>query len=115
QSPEQYRPYDSLRLYEAWPQENLWNGKFSIWAGQMLADSEFLVSDYGALFLNGSFGAIPLVSQNLVPPIFPVAAPGLRLRSAPNDSFYIEAAGFGGNVDDPGTNNKHARFFLPRK
>lgn len=103
--------YDSLRLYEAWLQEDLWNGKFSLRLGQMLADSEFFVSDYGALFLNSSFGAIPLVSQNLVPPIFPVAAPGLRLRTAPNDSFYIEAAGFSGNVGDPETNNKHGTFF----
>ncbi len=102
--------YDSLRLYEAWLQEDLWNGKFSLRLGQMLADSEFFVSDYGALFLNSSFGAIPLVSQNLVPPIFPVAAPGIRLRTAPNESFYVEAAGFSGNVGDPVTNNKHGTF-----
>ena len=68
--------YDSVRLYEAWLQQEFWDRKFSIRLGQILADAEFFVSDYGALFINSSFGAIPLVSQNLVPPIFPVAAPG---------------------------------------
>jgi hypothetical protein len=48
------------------------------------------------LFINSSFGAIPLVSQNLVPPIFPVAAPRIRLRVAPGESFYAEAAVFSG-------------------
>ncbi len=103
--------YDSVRLYEAWLQEVFWDGKFSIRIGQILADAEFFVSDYGALFINSSFGAIPLVSQNLVPPIFPVAAPGLRLRAVPNEVFYAEAAAFSGEVGDPGMNNKHGTLF----
>ncbi len=107
--------YDSLRLYEAWLQQEFWEGKISLRLGQMLADAEFFVSDYGALFVNSSFGAIPLVSQNLVPPIFPVAAPGLRLRVAPNESFYAEAAAFSGDVGDPGTNNKHGTRFSFRE
>src|SRR5437762_6769379 len=63
--------YDSLRLYETWLQQEFGDGKFSIRLGQLLVDAEFFGSDYGALFLNSAFGAIPLVSQNLNPPIFP--------------------------------------------
>lgn len=107
--------YDSLRLYELWMQEKFWDGKFSLRFGQMLADAEFFVSDYGALFINSSFGALPLVSQNLVPPIFPVAAPGLRLLVAPDEFFYAEAAAFSGNVGDAGTNNKHGTLFSVRE
>ena len=107
--------YDSVRLYEAWLQEEFLDGKFSIRLGQILADAEFFVSDYGALFINSSFGAIPLVSQNLVPPIFPVAAPGLRLLISPNESFYVEAAAFSGNVGDPGTNDKYGTLFSFRE
>lgn len=99
--------YDSLRLYDAWLQLEYLDGKLSIRAGQILADAEFFNSDYATLFLNSSFGAIPSVSQNLNPPIFPTAAPGLRLRVAPNDSFYAEAAAFSGDVGDAETDNKH--------
>lgn len=99
--------YDSLRLYEAWLQQEWGDGKFSIRVGQILADAEFFSSDYGSLFINSSFGAIPLVSMNLNPPIFPVAAPGLRLRSAPSKTFYAEAAVFSGDVGEPSTTNKH--------
>ncbi|MDQ3115390.1 MAG: carbohydrate porin [Verrucomicrobiota bacterium] len=107
--------YDSVRLYELWLEEVFWDGKISIRAGQMLADAEFFVSDYGALFINSAFGAIPLVSQNLASPVFPVAAPGLRLLVSPNDSFYAEAAAFSGDVGDPGTNNKHGTLFSFRE
>ncbi|MBA3652527.1 MAG: carbohydrate porin [Chthoniobacterales bacterium] len=50
--------FDSIRLYEAWLQQEFWDGKFSLRLGQILADAEFFVSDYGALFINSSFGAI---------------------------------------------------------
>ncbi len=99
--------YDSLRLYDAWLQQEFAEGKFSVRIGQILADAEFFDSDYSALFLNSSFGAIPLVSQNLNPPIFPTAAPGIRLLARPTDSFYAEAAIFSGDAGDPTTNNKH--------
>ena len=90
--------YDSLRLYDVWLQQEFADGTFSLRLGQLLADAEFFFSENGALFLNSSFGAIPLVSKNLNPPIFPVAAPGLRLRVNPSDRFYAEAAIFNGDV-----------------
>ncbi len=99
--------YDSVRLYEAWLQQEWSGGKFSIRLGQILADAEFFASDYGALFMNSSFGAIPLVSKNLNAPIFPVAAPGIRVRAAPGKAFYAEVALFSGDVGEPSTTNKH--------
>jgi porin len=106
--------YDSLRLYDVWLQQEFADGVFSLRLGQLLADAEFFYSENGALFLNSSFGAIPLVSKNLNPPIFPVAAPGLRLRVNPSDRFYAEAAIFNGDVGIPETTNKHnTRFSLP--
>jgi porin len=106
--------YDSLRLYDAWMEQEFADGQFSIRFGQLLADAEFFYSENGALFLNSSFGAIPLVSKNLNPPIFPVAAPGLRLRVNPSDRFYAEAAIFSGDVGIPETTNKHnTRFSFP--
>jgi len=99
--------YDSVRLYEAWFQEEIGEGKFSIRLGQLSTEADFFASDSGALFINSAFGAIPLASRNLNAPIYPVAAPGIRLRTAPNKSFYVQTAIFSGDVGEPGTTNKH--------
>lgn len=72
-----------------------------------MADAEFFNSDYATLFLNSSFGAIPSISQNFNAPIFPIAAPGLRLRASPTDAFYAQVACFSGDVGGAETNNKH--------
>jgi len=62
--------YDSVRLYEAWLQQEFCDGKISVRAGQILADADFFSSESGALFVNSSFGAIPIVSKNLDPRFF---------------------------------------------
>ena len=99
--------YDSVRLYEAWFQQEFAEGKVSIRLGQILADSEFFVSDNGALFINGAFGAIPLISQNFDAPVFPIAAPGVRVRVTPSDSLSVQVGVFEGNVGDQSVTNKH--------
>ncbi|MCX6967328.1 MAG: carbohydrate porin [Verrucomicrobia bacterium] len=99
--------YDSVRLYEAWVQQELAESKVSIRLGQILADTEFFVSDNGALFLNGAFGAIPVVSQNCDAPVFPVAAPGMRVRWTATEPFSVQAGLYKGDVGDPATENTH--------
>ena len=99
--------YDSVRLYEAWVQQELADGKVSLRLGQILADTEFFVSDNGALFLNSAFGAIPVVSQNFDAPVFPVAAPGMRVRWTATDAFSLQAGLFEGDPGDPATENQH--------
>lgn len=103
--------FDSVRLYETWFEQNFDDGKFSVRAGQLLADCEFFVCKCGSLFLNGAFGAIPLLSKNLSVPVYPVAAPGARIRYAPNDSFYTQFGVFTGDVGDVRTNNRHGTRF----
>ncbi|MDD5349946.1 MAG: carbohydrate porin, partial [Chthoniobacteraceae bacterium] len=99
--------YDSVRLYEAWLQQEWADGKWSIRAGQLLADTEFFVSDNATLFLNGAFGAPPVASQNLPAAVFPVAAPGVRVRWKASDALSIQAAVFDGDVGDQAADNKH--------
>ena len=97
--------YDSLRLYEAWLQQDFDDGKGSIRLGQLLADTEFFVSDQAALFINGAFGALPLVSQSLAIPAFPQAIPGVRVRWNATDAVAVQAGVFEGNAgeqDGPG-------------
>ena len=99
--------YDSLRLYEAWLEQEFADGKGSIRLGQILADTEFFVSSNAALFVNSAFGAIPLVSQNFDAPVYPVAAPGARVRWTFSDSLSLQAGLFDGDVGDPAVDNKH--------
>jgi porin len=99
--------YDSVRLYEVWVQQEFAEGRFSIRFGQLLADSEFFISNDAALFVNSAFGAIPLVSQNFDAPIFPVAAPGVRLAWKVSESFAVQAGLYDGTPGDPATDNTH--------
>lgn len=99
--------YDSIRLYEAWFQQEFDDGKFSLRVGQLLADTEFFVSDNAALFLNGAFGAIPLLSQNFSSPVYPVAAPGVRAAWKPSETVSVQAGIYDGNAGDPVEDNRH--------
>ena len=98
--------YDSVRLYEAWVQQELADGKISLRLGQILADAEFFASDSGTLFLNSAFGAIPVIGQNLNAPIYPTAAPGARVRWTASDALSVQAGLFDG-AGDPARDNKH--------
>jgi len=87
-------------VHEAWYQQEFGDGLFSILAGLHDMNSEFYVSDYGSLFLNGSFGIGPELSGNVPASLFPKAALGVRLKVSPSDNSYIQAAMYDG---DPAT------------
>ncbi len=90
--------YDTYRLYELWVEQTFFEDRFSLRAGQITFDSEFAVLDaYGGLFVQSGFGVPGALSANLPMPIFPNAAPGLRVRLGPVGGFAIQAAVFDGN------------------
>jgi porin len=67
--------------------------------GQLAADSEFAISEYGGLFLNGTFGWPGGLAANAATPAYAVATPGFRLRTDPLPQLYFQAAVFDGNPD----------------
>ena len=99
--------YNSVRLYEAWVQQELADGKVSIRLGQILADAEFFTSDSAALFLSGAFGDLPVITANINAPVFPTAAPGVRVRWTATDALSLQTALFSGDAGDPATENQH--------
>ena len=100
--------YDTYRLYELWVEQSLFEDRFSLRVGQITFDSEFAVLDaYGGLFVQSGFGALEAFSANLPLPVFPNAAPGIRLRIGPFKGFAIQAAVFDGNVA-PGLTPDHS-------
>ena len=94
---------NSVRLFEAWLEQSLFDGKFSIRAGQMAADSDFFSSAVdgsvpgGGLFINSDFGAMPIASFNAPVPIYAIAALGVRVQVKPTDHSYLAVAAYDGN------------------
>ncbi|MEQ1671891.1 MAG: carbohydrate porin, partial [Hyphomicrobium sp.] len=50
---------ETVRLFELWIEQSLFDGFLNIRFGQLAADSEFFVSDTAAQFFNGTFGWPP--------------------------------------------------------
>ena len=86
------------RLQQFWYDHAL-NDNVSLLLGLHDLNSEFYVSEYGALFLNSSFGIGPEVSGNVGTSLWPEAGLATRL-SIHNAQSYVNVAVYDG---DPAT------------
>nr|WP_210261029.1 carbohydrate porin [Enterovirga sp. DB1703] len=93
----------STRLYELWLEQRLFDGRLSVRAGQLAADTEFVVSQYAALFMNSTFGFPGLLAADLPNggPAYPLATPGMRARFAPDESWSASVGLFNGAPAGP--------------
>lgn len=68
--------------------------------GRSGADSEFDISTYATVFLNGTFGWSPYLYTNIPNggPQYPTAAPGVRLALTPVNWLTYQGAVFQGNI-----------------
>jgi porin len=81
--------------------------------GQLAADQEFMITQYGGLFINSGFGwpTLPAVDLPAGGPAYPFATPGVRLRVLPNGRTTLLLGVFNGNpaakgsVSDPQLRN----------
>jgi len=108
----------ATRLVELWLEQALFDGALSVRAGEMAADSEFLISDTASLFINGTFGWPPTTSANLPAGgiSYPWATPGVRVKLVPAPGVAILAALFngdpsGGSSGEPLRHNRHGTHF----
>ena len=106
--------YPSTKLYEAWLEQKLADGKLFVRAGQLASDTEFFISQTATLFVNSTFGNPASLANDLPSggPAYPLATPGVRLKIVPNDNLTLLAAVFDGDPAGPfrpGVNN-----FLPQ-
>ncbi len=95
--------YPDTKLYELWYEQSFLGGKLLVRAGQLGADSEFLISQTGTVFINSTFGW-PASTSNDLPssgPSYPVAAPALRVKAQPNDHVTLLAGVFDGDPAGP--------------
>ncbi|MBV8871045.1 MAG: carbohydrate porin, partial [Acetobacteraceae bacterium] len=93
----------ATRLFEAWYQQSFLGGKLDIRLGQLAADQEFMITQYGEVFINETFGwpALPGVDLPAGGPSYPLATPGVRLRALPNERTTLLLGVFNG---DPAAN-----------
>ena len=106
--------FSTLRLFDLWFQQNLLDDKISIRLGQLSADSEFFISDYAGLFINGTFGWPAATYLNLPEggPGYPMGTLGARVALNPVDWFTFQTAAFQGNVFAQNVNGHGFRWRL---
>jgi len=95
----------TVRLEEAWLQQNLLDNRLSWLVGRYDLNTEFYRLQSGALFVNSSFGIGPEFAHSGVagPSIFPNTAVGTRVDFKPSPNVVWRAAVLDGvPVDRPG-------------
>lgn len=92
------------RLFELWYEQSLFDDALSVRVGQMAADQEFIVSTYGALFINAGFGWPTLAASDLPGggPAYPSATPGVRLKWQATENLTALLGVFNGDPADNG-------------
>ena len=90
---------NNTRLYEFWYEHSFADDTVGLLFGLHDLNSEFYVSEYAGLFFNGSFGIGADVSANARPSIFPVAAPGVRIRWDVISKLTLMAAAYDGTPE----------------
>lgn len=83
----------TIRLFEVWVQQRLFNNQLSILGGLYDINSEFDVMGSASLFMQSSQGlGGDFAGSGLIgPPTFPAAGLGGRIRFVPDRRIYIQA------------------------
>lgn len=75
-------------------------------AGQIAADDDFMVSESSLLFMNASFGSLPVQSGNIAAPIYSLAAPGALVYVEPIKDWYFQGAVYAGDAGPAQSDNQ---------
>ena len=99
------------KLFELWYEQTLPGGKLALRAGQLSADTEFITTQYGGLFINSGYGFPTLPAADLPGggPAYPLATPGVRLKYTPSDSVTLLGGVFNGNPASHGRGDPQER------
>ena len=109
--------FNTLRMMELWFQQNFLEDKISLRLGNITADSEFLVSDYGGLFINAGFGWPALASMNMPGggAAYPTGGLGARVALEPTDWLGFRSGVFLTNLIPQNINRAGFRWDLNSK
>jgi porin len=101
----------SVKLYDLWLEQQLFGGTLSLRFGQEGANDEMMLSQYGLLFLNSSFGYPALLALDLPSggPNYPLATPFVRISFQATGDVKLVGAVYTGDPAPPGTGNPQLR------
>ncbi len=102
---------DDTKLYQLWLEQQLLNGRLTIRIGQEGANDQMMITQYGALFLNSSFGFPGLPAADLPSggPNYPIAAPFVRAQLQATNEITLVGAVFNGDPAPPGIGDPQLR------
>jgi porin len=92
----------TTRLSELWLEQKFLGDTFSVRFGQLIADSDFFISDTSAFFMNSGWPSIEAGDLPSGGPSYPFAAPGIRLKYEPTNQITLLAAIYNGDPAGPG-------------
>ena len=87
----------TTRLSEVWLERQFFDGKASLRAGQLVVDTEFLVSQYFNLFISSDWPTNPKTGIPSGGPAYPLSTPGVRLKIDPTPQTTALLAVFNGD------------------
>jgi porin len=93
----------ATRLFELWLEQHMFNDKLAVKVGQLAADTEFVLSEGGGFFLNGTWGWPSITAADLPSggPAYPLATPGVRVAVTPNDATQLLIGVYNGDPAPP--------------
>jgi porin len=74
---------NTFRVYNLYLRQAFEDDRWIVKVGQIAADTDFMVSRYGGIFLNAAFGDLPSQNLNLDAPVYPLAGPGVFASGRP--------------------------------
>jgi porin len=102
---------DATRLFELWFEQTLIKDKLKVKFGQLAADAEFVISEGGGYFLNGTWGWPSITAADLPSggPAYPLATPGVRVAVTPNNKMALLVGVYNGDPAPPCANEDPQR------
>ena len=93
----------NTRLFELWLEQHMFGDKLAVKVGQLAADTEFILSEGGGFFLNGTWGWPSITAADLPSggPAYPLATPGVRVAVTPSDKFQLLVGVYNGDPAPP--------------
>jgi porin len=103
------RPSD--KLYDLWLEQGIFDKRLYVRVGQEGANDEMMISQYGGLFLNASFGfpGMPAADLPSGGPNNPLATPFARLKFQATDNVNLIGAVYNGDPAPPGGGDPQIR------
>jgi len=94
---------NTIKLYQAWLQQNFFDDHLAILLGLYDLNSEFYVTEASSIFIQPTFGIGAELAATGVngPSVFPTAAFGMRVKAETDSGYYFQVVTLDAVAGDP--------------